>query len=539
MTEKQDSDTIRTSSASMEGRGLSAGPHVSAKPSKVPPYRKVLQSSWIQRLKPFDTSDQKEEVSIVSPGHVWTHFSKDFSSSSKRLGRSLIHHRSSTPSLPDESRFQTKPVKDEEIHSSGDHSRNHILPFALSDELLDKSLHHGSSNSSWPSDGRLSESTKPSRNEEAGSLRKTLGDCIIPFVPSEENLSRRGNSRSRVMPFVPSEGNTSQSSDISLRTWNIFSGCRNTYNNRPSSFTEDLVPSSQNREDQSVEKLKELCERSDARICITEVSSSHPSPQQVTHDKNKSSWAVEGRNFGFLKPPLHPKSFSKSVMTLKSVSIQFGENVLLSATAREEVHAGNVVQGNQEKQQFFLDEPSPHAENAPPPESASWNDFNTSIPRPQDFLFLKPQHLKDRSKNSCLENTSRPLSIVANVANNEPNKIAHEKGKRGTKANFGFLLFPRKSSSRNYECTDNNNTPRDTEDFNAVKIDAFNQLQNAPETYTVNDSKVAGSANQNSDGPVNGSNSNLIEPNRNLYSDEVAASTPSVEKPSLEDQSRF
>ena len=63
--------------------------------------------------------------------------------------------------------------------------------------------------------------------------------------------------------------------------------------------------------------------------------------------------------------------------------------------------------------------------------------------------------------------------------------------------------------------------------------------ENAPETYTVNDSKVAGSANQNSDGPVNGSNSNLIEPNRNLYSDEVAASTPSVEKPSLEDQSRF
>ena len=309
MTEKQDSDTVRTSSASMDGHRLSASPHVSVKTSKVPPHRKVLQSSWIQRLKPFATSDQKDEVSITSPGHVWTHFSKDFSSSSKRLGGSLIHHRSSTLSLPDKSRVQTKHVRDEDSHSSGDHSRNHNFPFALSDELLDKTLHHGSSNSSWPSDGRLSESTKPSRNEEAGSLRETLGDCIIPFVPSEETLSRRGNSRNRVMPFLPSEGNTSQSSDISLRTWNIFSGRRNTYNKKPSSFTDDVVPSSQNREDQSVEKLKELCERSDARICVTEVSSSLPSTQQVTHDKKKNSWAVEGRNFGFLKPPLHPKSF--------------------------------------------------------------------------------------------------------------------------------------------------------------------------------------------------------------------------------------
>ena len=227
-------------------------------------------------------------------------------------------------------------------------------------------------------------------------------------------------------------------------------------------------------------------------------------------------------------------------MTLNSVSIQFGGNVLLSATAREEVHAGNVVQGNEEKQQFFLDEPSPHAENVPSPESASWKHLNTSIPRPQEFLFLKPQHLENRSKNTFLENTSRPLSIVANVVNSEPNKIAHKNEKRGTNANFGFLLFPQKLRSRNYGCSDDNSTLRDTEDINAVKTDASNQLQNDPETYTVNDSNVARSANQNSGGPVNGSNSNLIQLNRNLYCNEVvAASTPSIEKPSLEDQSRF
>lgn len=54
----------------------------------------VIQSSWIQRLKPFSQSNTSKEEPAENP--VCTHFTKDFSSCSRRLNKYSHHTRSSS-----------------------------------------------------------------------------------------------------------------------------------------------------------------------------------------------------------------------------------------------------------------------------------------------------------------------------------------------------------------------------------------------------------------------------------------------------------
>lgn len=56
----------------------------------------VIQSSWIQRLRPFSQSNTSKEEPTNFSNPVCTHFTKDFSSSSRRLNKSFHHTRSSS-----------------------------------------------------------------------------------------------------------------------------------------------------------------------------------------------------------------------------------------------------------------------------------------------------------------------------------------------------------------------------------------------------------------------------------------------------------
>lgn len=70
----------------------------------------VMQSCWIQRLNPTCQTRYFEEEELTEPSHVWTHFTKDFSSCSKRLHKARHHTRSSSwPSNEMTTKFSPSP----------------------------------------------------------------------------------------------------------------------------------------------------------------------------------------------------------------------------------------------------------------------------------------------------------------------------------------------------------------------------------------------------------------------------------------------
>eukprot|EP00250_Pteridium_aquilinum_P015874 c22813_g1_i2 orf=1061-3739(+) len=66
------------------------------------PERAVMQSCWIQRLTPACKTIDYEKEKPTELNHVWTHFTKDFSSCSKRLHKAHHHHTRSSSWPPKE-----------------------------------------------------------------------------------------------------------------------------------------------------------------------------------------------------------------------------------------------------------------------------------------------------------------------------------------------------------------------------------------------------------------------------------------------------
>lgn len=212
--------------------------------------RAVMQSSWIQRLKPFGQASDFEEEPTKSPkkqSHVCTHFAKDFSSCNSRLSKSFHHVRSS----------------------------------------------------SWPLNGLPSckDSGFPHVKvaEPADSKEQQHKPRVISPILRVENLR------------VPSE-NVTHSSDASSRTGNLFSRHKNS---KQVSALQALVPCSQTRETSSVEKSYKPCEGETGDGCqLKNFAAQHF--EHPFKDSKKVSSTRGVCVSRLMKPSLCPETISKS-----------------------------------------------------------------------------------------------------------------------------------------------------------------------------------------------------------------------------------